>query len=770
MDRLMKWALGCALWVGVCSVAQAALIDSVRVGEKAYLLSETHLYRYDSESERVELAASLEPSGVPLAFTLASDAVFIAYTNGRLEKRDLDGVPVNDPVSGEALTRNFQKISDVEVHGSNIYVSFLEGEALHELKVSDLSPTAGVDAPYFTLSEPMQKLVSYTGSGLTFYSPGDKDLHSLQWPALAVDGKLQVLKEELDREDANYLATPEKLFILDGPATPAIVMDNGSLWALNGGYEGTWIAGQEFRFLDQSGNGDWSVVRDRITACEANQDITWATDLIHYNLTAAFESRTKVGTADLIYEVVHLWGSDPVAHLFREDGLGVLSVSLSPRSEGKAFTDGNKPFSVAASAPVSDFQQLRGGDSRHLALDDASGKAYVLHQGNERCDAAIRVYDLQQNSWVSTIPLRWRPAAIAMVGGSNPDASDDWLAVVYENSYNRYGRSQMLVSYIDVNSVSPKEDPSRDFFGYGVHYSELGMVQGTRHAVLFQMERDNASVITAWGPAGSYSSYQDCEDGIDCDNPRKIDFWSSRAMLAEQARLIFKAEDDIRLLNLTEAEDFFSFGTHIWSMTLDDTVSGVQKPLQFSPDGELFALNLDEGAVLFRRGTPAFDEGKALDFLAAPMQFATWSETPQGDDGRFALYNLTGGDAGLEVPARIQRWLMALGQDGHFEFDNANRVEVPGEPVMVKVVDPEEDQLLVATLYEDQFRFTPFDRALGVTPGGGDDGDDGDDAGGGSGAGNSGGGSNGFGSSGGGSAALLFGLLVVSAGSLRRRH
>lgn len=767
MDSLIKWALGCALGVVFCSVSQAALIDSVRVGGKAYLLSDTHLYRYSSGSGTVELSTSLESNGVPIALALASDAVFIAYSNGRLEKRALNGTPVNDPVSGEALTRNFHKITDIAVHGSNVYVSFLEGVALHELRASDLSPTAGVDATYFTLSEPMQKLVPYTESGLTFYSPGGKDLHSLDWPSSPVDGKLPVLKEELDQEDSSYLDTPEKLFVLEGAATPGIVMDNGSLWYLEGGYAGTWIAGQEFRFLDQAQDGKWSVVRDRVTACEAGEDLNWGTDLIHYRSGAAFDSRAKVGSAGMGYEVVHLWGTNPVAHMFREDGLGELDVSISLRSEGKAFNDGNQPFNVRVSAPVTDFQLGQPDLDQHVALDDDSRKAYVLHQGDERCDAAIRVYDLKNRAWVGTIPLRWRAKAIAMVGGSSPDASDDWLAVLYERSYNRYGRSQMLASYIDVNAAVPKEDPRRDFFAYGVHYSDISIVQGTRHAVLFQMERGNASVITAWGPSGSYGFYQDCEEVAGCEEPRQIDFWHSRAVAAEQGKLIFRAGDDIRLLNLTEAETTFSFGTHIWNMTLDDTVSSVEGPLHFSSDGELLALNLDEGAALFRRGTPAFDEGKAIDFLATSLQLATWSETTQGNDGRFALYNLAGGEASSETPARIQRWLMALGQDGHFEFDNADHADVPGEPVMVEVIDLEEDNLLVASLYEDQFRFTSFDRALNVTSGDDGGGNDNGDSGGGSGGGES----NPYGMSGSsGGATWIFGLLFLLAGRLRRHH
>lgn len=756
----MKWALGCALWVGVASVSQAALIDSVRSGQKAYLLSETHLYRYDSTSQSVELTISLEANGVPEALALGSDALFIAYGNGRLEKRDLNGMPVNDPVSGEALTRNFQRIADIAVQGSNVYVSFLDGEALHELQSLDLSPTAGVDAPYFTLSDPMKKLVPYTGAGLTFYSPGEKNLHALVWPSTPVDGKVPVLKEAIDQEDSSFLDTPENLFLVGA----GIVMDNGSLWNLTGGYAGTWIAGQEFKFLDQAEDGKWSVVRGRVTACEAGEDLNWSTDLVHYSQGGGFESRTKVGGINPVYEVVHLWGSEPVAHMFRENGLGMLTVSTSSRSDGAPFDDGNQPFNVAANADLTAFQLRQDSIGQHVALSDDKRKAYVLHQGDDRCDSTIRVYDLENSDWVSTIPLRWRAKAIAMVGGGSPDATDDRLAVLYERSYNRYGRSQMLASYIDVNAAAPKENPLLDFASYGVHYSNLSTVQGARHAVIFQMEKGTSSVITAWGPTGSYAVYQDCEEAPGCESPRKIEFWNSRAVLGEQAKLLFRAGNDIRMLNLTEAENTFAFGTPIWDMTLDGTVADVEGPLQFSPDGELFTLNLDEGAVLFRRGTAAFDEGKALDFLATPLELATWSETTQGNDSRFALYNLVGGEAGSDIPARIQRWLMVLGQDGHFEFDNADHADVPGEPVMVDVVDPVEDALLVATLSGNQFRFTSFDKTLGATP----DDDDGDsDAGGG----NNSGGGNGFGSSGGGSLNWLLGALVLAAGVMRnRRH
>lgn len=767
----MKWALGCALWVGMSSFSQAALIDSVRVGQEAFLLSDSHFYRYSSVTRQ---AASTSLAGQPVAMAVADDGIFIAYENGRLEKRDFDGNPVPDP-SGGNVERNLQNITDVAFYDEKVYVAFFEGDELHELNAADLSPTGGEGFPSYSLAKPMRKLVPYESAGgdLVFYSPDGVNLNILNWPAELVDDEVPVEQMDIAQGHGSYLDTPNNLFIVDNDDNAFIVMDNGSYWTLEGLYL-SWIAGQEFHFLDQAEDGQWSVVRDKVVACESGAELDWTTDLIHYNTGVAFDSRSKVGSQGAVYEVVHLWGADPQAHLFREAGLGNLVVDQVMRSQGLPFDDGKQPFSVAANSPLSEFQLLVGVDDQQIALDDDHEKAYVLHQGNNRCDAMVRVYNLESKAWVSTIPLRWRPKAIAMVGGDNPDSSDDMLAVVYEQSFDTYGRSQMLVGYVDVNAASPVENPSRDFAGYGVFYSDLSTVQASRYAVLFQMERaTEGSVITAWGPNGESAFYQDCEQGDSCPAPRDIDFWQSRSAPGEQSVLVLKAGDDVRLLNINEALNSVTFDAPAWTMTLADNFEDVEAPLVFSPqDQEFLAMNLNEGAIGFQRGTPAFSEGKPEDFLPEPLFVSTWSDSLQGEEENYVLYNVSGGSADSDEPARIQRWSMVLGEDGHFEFDNEDQADVAGVPVMVRVTDSEADDLLVATLYQKQIRFTPFDRNLGTDPddGGGDSGGDGgDEPGDNSGSGNGGGSnSNGFGSSGGGSVFWLFGLMIL-VGGLRRR-
>jgi len=769
MDRLVKWALGCAVWMILCSGAQAGLIDSVRVGDKAYLLSDSHLYLYDAPGGSVDAAIALPDS--PVALAVSDTALFVAYSN-RIEKRDFDGVLVSDPVSGEpVLSRNLTDVQDIAIDGANVYVSFIVGgePAFHELNAADLSPVAGAGAPYFTLSEPMTRLVpSRASGGLVFYSPLGKDLGMLAWPSTPdAEGVLPVLESEVSESSGPSLAPAENLFILDNP-DPQILMDNGSGWKLDGEQTIGWIAGKDFKFMDQSLDGDWSVVRGKVSACETGDALNWASDLSHYEADALFESRNKVGEPGAPFEVVHLWGTgDPVAHLFRESAPGELFIESMARSEGLPFDDGAQPYPIEADETLSSYQLENGVTHQHVALDDELGTAYVLHQGAGSCQAAIRVYDLENDEWIDTIPLRWRPVAIAMLGGSTMDASDDQLAVVYETAYNYYGRSNILVSFIDVNAAEPAEDPSTDFLEYNITYSGVSTVQASRHSVLFQVENSQrASVITAWNPQRVKATYEDCEATDPCDNPRDIDLWESRATLGGQAGLILKAGDDIRLLQFTEDGLGFAFEdpyqTH---RVLDDSVVDADGPLQSSPDLELFTLSLGESTALFHRSSQAFSEGKATDFLPIPMDVATWSETAQGAAGSFALYSLTGGDVEGTTAAQIQRWVMGLGSDGHFEFQSASEADVAGKPVLVRVKDSATDDLLLATVYQDQILFTPVDKTLSNAPdvetGGGDEDDD--DSGGSTG---DGGGSNSSGAglsrSGGGAASwMLLGVLLL---------
>lgn len=779
MDFLKTLALGCALG-SLCLSAQAELIDSVRVGGKAYLISGTHLYGYDSSSGAVEYEIALADEAVGLS--ASDDAIFIAYGD-KIEKRNLDGSTAVDPVSGGPLSRNFSNVTDVEVSGTEVFVSFLDGFAIHELNTSDLSPAAGPGTSYFSLEFKMSRIAAYTGGGgVTLYSPWDYDLAVLEWPGTPnSDGKLDVAIYPANLGVEAYLPIPKNIFIVDA-ATPEIYMDNGSGWSLAGDNAISWISGAEFRFLDQTPAGDFSVVRDKVSACELGEDLNWASDLVHYDSSASFESRTKVAQDDETYEVVHLWGASPDAHLFREISPGVIGAQVFARSEGLPFDDGKLEVSFAVDEPLSDYQLSKGVTDQHVALNDDFTKAYVLHQGDIACSAVIRVYDLVNDEWIDTIPLRWRPEAIAIVGGSNPDSSDDKLAVVYETAFFSYGSSDVLVSYIDLSEANPQEDPAT-FLTYGVSHHSPSHVQGSRHAVLFQLEVvDQGSKIVAWGPSGAWDVYVDCEGGSEsCARPREIDTWRIRAQLGEQPGLILKAGDEFRFLQFSEDASGFDFSAPLESHTmLDPSVRTTQGPLFFSPDQELFTLSLNESTALFRRSTQAYSEGKASDFLPLIMDVATWSETEQGTANRFALYSLAGGNVEGTEAATLQRWVMELGADGHFEFDSAESADLPGKPILIRVIDAAEDDLLLATAYQDQVLFTPVDRIFSDAPdfepgdGGDDGGDDGGSDGGGDGGSNGGGGNgatsgSGFSSGGGGGGTFhwLFLVLLVLAG--RRR-
>ncbi|MDX1410317.1 MAG: hypothetical protein R3330_19335, partial [Saprospiraceae bacterium] len=348
--------------------------------------------------------------------------------------------------------------------------------------------------------------------------------------------------------------------------------------------------------------------------------------LVHYDTYADFDSRSKLGGNGRAFEVVHLWGASPYAHLFREGDPGQLVVEAQARSAALPFDDGKVSMDIAANAPLSEFQLANGLTEQQVAFNDDVTRAYVLHQANARCVAAIRVYDLVNDEWIDSIPLRWRPKAIAMVGGASPSSSDDMLAVVYENSYVVYGSSDVLVSYIDINDPDPEEDPA-SFYGYGVTHSNPSMVQGSRHAVLYQLEVVNeGSLISAWSPQGNMSTYQDCESGeTSCTNPRNIDLWRARAELGEMPAMILKSGDDIRVLQFTEGESSFTFEEPFETYTLDESVINAGGPLYFSPDKQLFTLGLNENTALFRRSTQAYTEGKASDFLPLTMDVATWS-------------------------------------------------------------------------------------------------------------------------------------------------
>ena len=767
MDLVKKLALGCAMGVALCSVAQAELIDSAKLDTQAFLVSESHLYLYNPGTGSVTSSIALDEE--PVAIAASDSAIFIAYPS-KVEKRDLSGAIVPD-VSGGDVTRNLPDIKDVEVSGGNVYVLFFGGAHLHELEADDLSPVAGVDAPYYTLSSSMQQLEAYSGGGTAFYSPLGKGLGKLDWPpTLNVDGKATVEESDPQPESGQYLDAATRLFIMDGPADPQIFMDNGSGWTIDGVHTLGWIDGKEFLFADQANDGEWFVVRNKYAACASGDALNWSTDLVNYDVDAEFVGRTKAGEAGSVFNVVYLWGSgDPVAHLFREAGPGDLDIETYNRSEGMPFDDGKPEFAVAADAKLSNYQMTVGVDAQHIALNDDKTRAYVLHQGNDVCQSAIRVYDLENESWIDSFPLRWKADAIAMVGGTNADSSDDQLAIAYSSGFDSYGYTHIVVSYVDINAADPEEDPAKDFLEFNVLHSNLSQVEATRHAVLFQVSYDDGSLITAWGPAGTKDSY--------FSGDRMFVNWATLAVPGEQARLLTRDNDAvIELLNLTDTAGSFIFDAPFEDHELDESVKNSTGPFLVSPNMEWFTQELNGFTALFRRGSQAMTGGMPSDFMPVSSEVATWSDTVQGDAGQFAFYTVSGGDNEGETAAVVKRWVMSLGADDHFEVDATDAANLPGEPVLAKVIDSATDDLLLATVYQNQVRFTPVDKTLSdappfePSPGGGGSssgGDSGGSGGGGSSVSGSGFSSGGGGSGGGGSIAWLLPVLLM-AGRLRR--
>lgn len=770
MDHLFKWASGCALGMALCAGAQAELIDSVRAGDNAYLISETHLYVYDSVSETTD---SLALEMVPVAVDAAADGVFVAYSS-KVEKRDFDGSLLSD-ASG-LISHNLNQATDILVHDTTLYAAILDGKAIWPLSTGNLDAVGG--APYMVLQEPLKRLVAYpengTGPLQALYSPAGSDLARLSFP-VAFDADDIAQSERFAIPPGQQLEVPENIFFLEGATGDAILMDNGSLWSLDGTYHG-WIAGREFHFLDQAEDDNWSLVRDKVIACEPEELRTWGSDLIHYDHSLRFDSREKAGTPEVLFDVVHVWGAgaNPGSHLFRESAPGTLQVRASARADGQAYDDGKVPFSVSAGAGLSGYQLQQGVKSRHVALNDDHTLAYVLHQGNATCQSMVRVYNLATNTWQSTIPLRWRADALAVVGGANPDTSDDQLAVVYEVAYDKYGRSDPLATFIDLNAGVQEEDASLDFANFGSSHHALSTVEASRHAVLFQLEvasQSDFSVITGYGPGGGLDTYihTDSQSG----QWSEIDGWDSRAVLGEAAGLALKAGDDLSLLNFTEDETSFSFGAVYDNGVLNETVDSVEAPLIASKDQTLFALNLpEESAVLFDKNGPAYDEGKPQDFLPALLGAATWSETAQGSAGYYALYNLSGGDNEGTTASVLQRWLLTLGSDGHATFSPAGQGSLAGLPVRSDIVDTANDDLLLTTVYQGQYRFTPVSSDLSDAPN--FEGSSDPSAGGGDSSGDGGTDTpvsgSGFSSGGGGSLGLLSGLLGVLYFRSRKRR
>lgn len=777
MSQVIKWASGCVIGLSLSTGVCAELIDSVRSGTSAYLISETHLYVYDSSTG---LSSAIELDASPIAVDATTDGIFVAYSN-KIEKRGFDGAILTDG-SGSAIERNLHLAEDIIVHETTLYATFNEGDSLFELDVEDLS---AINGAYINLDNPMKRLVAYPSSGAIeqLYSPDGKDLRFLPFPVTETDGKAVTDVHLLPTGVSGYVDTPEDVFLLEGATGEFVIMDNGVQWIVNPpamaeSYSG-WIAGLSFRFLDQAEDDNWSVVRDKVVACEPTEDLTWASDLIHYDDGLSFDSRYKAGEPEELFEIVHLWGAgaNPQAHLFRESEVGTLQVDATVRDDGEAFDDGHIGFSVTSDQSLSDYQTSQGGLARHVTFSDDGARAYVLHQGDERCQSAVRVYNLGSNTWESSIPLRWRADGIAVIGGSNPDSSDDWLGVVYETAYDVYGSSDVLASFIDLNGVTVEEDPASDFDDYGAFYFNLGLVEGSRHAVIFQVEvasQPDFSVLTGVGPNGGLDSYTHINSVSAA--VEQIESWDARAELGEQATLVLRAEEDLSLLNFVEDAMNFDFDdTPVINAYLDDpSDDSLQAPLVASAGQEVIAIRLDEtNSALFVPAGQAFSEGKPQDFLPSQLEAAVWSELDQAGSSFPALYNLNGGDMDGDTASSIQRWQLTLGADGHAHFIPAGEGTLAGLPVRADITDPATDDLMLTTIYQGQFSFTPVTSDLSDAPGHDGAGGGSDDSGGGSSGGGSGGGaSSGSGfsrDSGGGS---LFGLLlfIAFAGLRRVKH
>ena len=103
--------------------AQAEIVDSVRLGEKAFLLSDLdRLYIYDSvtgnhTSVIIEETVGNPRTPVAIAADEAGENLYIAYREA-VEKRDINGEIVT--VAGDPVTRNFTNISDVAVFDNKV--------------------------------------------------------------------------------------------------------------------------------------------------------------------------------------------------------------------------------------------------------------------------------------------------------------------------------------------------------------------------------------------------------------------------------------------------------------------------------------------------------------------------------------------------------------------------------------------------------------------------------------------------------------------------
>lgn len=768
--------------------AQAEIVDSLRLGEKAYLLSDLdRLYIYDSISGNYSFVSIEETIGNPrtpvaIAADEAGEYLYIAYREA-VEKRDINGAIVT--VSGDPVTRNFANISDVAVFDGKVYVAAFDGVELRELLPLDLSDGDMNDSGLvnFPQNTPFPKFFIQENAGtVELYSPGSGALLKMEFPP--------VLSEENEVENVEEMPVPDhyKAYFDEvsgisfipagaGRSIDMLLLDNGFYWTSLAGANdwswSSWIPGMGYHSVDVADDGNYSVVRNTVFACETAEKRTWDTDLIHYQGTSTFSGRTKaVGN----FTAVHLWGAgnDPEAHLF-SDQSGSLVVKRYLKSVAEPFDDGHVPVNVPSTAPMQDEVS-----SQQVTIDDEGRYAYVLYQGDEEtCDSNVFVYSLSANKYIASIPLRWRANAIAIVGGDPATAADDKLGIVYEFGYNRYGRSQALATYVDLDGSAIQEDEAQDYDNYGVLYHDLSLVRAGRYAILYQLEKStDASVIAAYHRNGTVSDYEEVgsipdDDEFDPDNPEELDIkaielWGlSKPGPAKYMSVLSRGSKDLlKILNVTDTDTVFSFGAVFSDVELPDKLNPTL-PFEFEPDGKKILVGAETGgepsqAMLFSF-PESFSFGEPEDYLATSSTVAAWSAKDQGPAGTSALYSadiekrheVT--DEVISEP-KLQRWQLKLGADNHFEFDNAFSAEVAGDPVFLQVLDPSEDSFILGYRQNDSIAFRLFSKDLGVaeTPDGGD----------GNGSGGGGGSRDrGFGSSGGGALLYLPLLLIL----IRRR-
>ena len=245
--------------------AQAEIVDSVRLGEKAFLLSDLdRLYIYDSvtgnhTSVIIEETVGNPRTPVAIAADEAGENLYIAYREA-VEKRDINGEIVT--VAGDPVTRNFTNISDVAVFDNKVYVAAFNGIELRELEPLDLSDGTmnGSGLVNFSQSTPFRKLLITDNSGTAeFYSPGQTSLLKMPFPPVLSSENEVDNVQEIPVSDAysSYFEDAEGISFLPSSADRSqdmMLLDNGFYWTSPPGANTWswvgWIPGMEFHSVD----------------------------------------------------------------------------------------------------------------------------------------------------------------------------------------------------------------------------------------------------------------------------------------------------------------------------------------------------------------------------------------------------------------------------------------------------------------------------------------------------------------------------------------